>query len=320
MATQSATSSTDSVQHESTSNDAVQPLMFRCIQCGTPAQRLYITYSKGNLQLEQCVSCGAFVDSYVECDSVLVAIDMLLHKPQVYRHVLFNRRGRAGQPELPGHGVDLRVARFGLLVVLFDVYTRLLRMEKAASAVEVDGSVAMYATRWATGALAACRDSGTATAWGQQLATLAAPLLSLLPVSDPAEAIQSAWVVLLPPQLQLIREVLSQYLNVLLSTALESVITFAVVGLVCRFLTRKSARREDRVRPWTRLWDASVLSSFGQLILILMVVWDPPKLDPENIAYVWLINVYVLFTNAQALCGGYLLGRLDYSPTVILTE
>ncbi|KAJ3364820.1 sterol homeostasis protein [Allomyces javanicus] len=266
--------------------------MFRCIQCGTPAQRLYITYSKGNLQLEQCVSCGAFVDTYVECDAVLVAIDMLLHKPQVYRHVLFNRRGRAGQPELPRHGVDLRVARFGLLVVLFDVYTRLLRMEKAASAVGVDGSVAMYATRWATGVLAACGDSGRAAAWEQQRATLATPLLSLLPVSDPVAAIQSAMVILLPPQLQLIREVLSQYLNVLLSTALESFITVAVIGL-------------DRARPWTRLWEASVLSSFGQLILILMVVWDPPKLDPENIAYVWLINAYVLFTNAQALCGGY---------------
>ncbi|KAJ3376038.1 sterol homeostasis protein [Allomyces arbusculus] len=292
--------------------------MFRCIQCGTPAQRLYITYSKGNLQLEQCVSCGAFVDTYVECDAVLVAIDMLLHKPQVFRHVLFNRRGRASQSELPRHGVDLRVARFGLLVVLFDVYTRLLRMEKAASAVEVDRSAAMYATRWATGALAVCGESGgAATAWGQQLATLAAPLLSLLPISDLAEAIQSAWVVLLPPQLQLIREVLSQYLNVLLSTALESVITFAVVGIVCRFVTWKSARREDRARPWARLWEASVLSSFGQLILILMVVWDPPKLDPENIAYVWLINAYVLFTNAQALCVAFPLSYRTALSSVI---
>ncbi|KNE59312.1 hypothetical protein AMAG_18147 [Allomyces macrogynus ATCC 38327] len=121
---------------------------------------------------------------------------MLLHKPQVYRHVLFNRRGRAGQLELPRHGVDLRVARFEMLVVLFDVYMRHLRMEQAASAAGMDASVAMYATRWATGALAACSDSDAATAWGQQLATLAAPLLSLLPVSDPAAAIQSAMVAL----------------------------------------------------------------------------------------------------------------------------
>ncbi|KNE59314.1 hypothetical protein AMAG_18148 [Allomyces macrogynus ATCC 38327] len=212
------------------------------------------------------VSCGAFVDTNVDCDALLVAIVMLLHKPQVYRHVLFNRRGRAGQLELPRHGVDLRVARFEMLVVLFDVYMRHLRMEQAASAAGMDASVAMYATRWATGALAACSDSDAATAWGQQLATLAAPLLSLLPVSDPAAAIQSAM---------------------------------------------------DRARPWTRGWEASVLSSLSQLILILMVVWDSPKFDPENIDYVWLINAYVLFTKAQALCVAFALSYLVALSTVV---
>jgi hypothetical protein len=31
------------------------------------------------------------VDKYVELDAVVIFIDLLLHKPQVYRHLLFNR-------------------------------------------------------------------------------------------------------------------------------------------------------------------------------------------------------------------------------------
>lgn len=35
--------------------------------------------------------CKRFADKYIEHDYVIIFIDMLLHKPQVYRHLLFNR-------------------------------------------------------------------------------------------------------------------------------------------------------------------------------------------------------------------------------------
>ena len=35
--------------------------------------------------------CGQFADRYIELDSVMILIDMILHKPRVYRHLLFNR-------------------------------------------------------------------------------------------------------------------------------------------------------------------------------------------------------------------------------------
>jgi hypothetical protein len=37
-------------------------------------------------------ACKEFCDKYVECDAVIIFIDMLLHKPEVYRHLLFNRQ------------------------------------------------------------------------------------------------------------------------------------------------------------------------------------------------------------------------------------
>lgn len=35
--------------------------------------------------------CNQFADKYIEHDFIIIFIDMLLHKPQVYRHLLFNR-------------------------------------------------------------------------------------------------------------------------------------------------------------------------------------------------------------------------------------
>ncbi|KAJ1504112.1 hypothetical protein HMI55_002162, partial [Coelomomyces lativittatus] len=48
---------------------------------------------------------------------------------------------------------------------------------------------------------------------------------------------------------------------------------------------------------------ALFLSSFGRLLLFLVVIWDPQKLNPENIYYLWTINAYVLLSNTEALCG-----------------
>ena len=49
---------------------------------------------------------------------------MLLHKPQVYRHLLFNRL------DYRDSGIDPSVMKLGLLLILFDVYVKWFQMEK----------------------------------------------------------------------------------------------------------------------------------------------------------------------------------------------
>uniref|UniRef100_U9U2L1 Protein ARV n=1 Tax=Rhizophagus irregularis (strain DAOM 181602 / DAOM 197198 / MUCL 43194) TaxID=747089 RepID=U9U2L1_RHIID len=72
-----------------------------CVECGAPVTNLYTEYSKGNIRLTPCEKCKKFADKYVEHDFVIIFIDMLLHKPQVYRHLLFNRL------EYRDHGIDV---------------------------------------------------------------------------------------------------------------------------------------------------------------------------------------------------------------------
>ncbi|KAF2125088.1 Arv1-like protein, partial [Dothidotthia symphoricarpi CBS 119687] len=104
-----------------------------CIHCRSPVKTLYTTYSKADdralgkgVRLTQCPRCKAFADKYVEHDFVVLFIDLVLIKPQVYRHLLFNRLGRDDGK------FDRSILRLGILLLLFDVYLTWARIEKLA--------------------------------------------------------------------------------------------------------------------------------------------------------------------------------------------
>ncbi|PNS14653.1 Protein arv1 [Sphaceloma murrayae] len=105
-----------------------------CIECGYKLANLYTTYSKADdrtlgkgVRLTQCPRCKRFADKYVEHDHVVIFIDLILIKPQVYRHILFNRLGREDDRVNPS------IIRLGVLLLLFDVYLTWARIEKATS-------------------------------------------------------------------------------------------------------------------------------------------------------------------------------------------
>ncbi|KAI0298854.1 Arv1-like family-domain-containing protein, partial [Russula brevipes] len=66
---------------------------------------LYTIYhSVNNVRLEQCPSCRAPADPCVEHDALVIALDLILLKRGVYRHLLFNR-------DTPPRRVDERASR-----------------------------------------------------------------------------------------------------------------------------------------------------------------------------------------------------------------
>ncbi|KAI9843216.1 MAG: sterol homeostasis protein [Thelocarpon superellum] len=102
-----------------------------CIECRYPVHQLYTTYSKADdhssgkgVRLTQCPRCKRFADKYVEHDFVVLFIDLVLIKPQVYRHLLFNKLGREDDQ------FDPAIVRLGVLLLLFDVYLTWARIEK----------------------------------------------------------------------------------------------------------------------------------------------------------------------------------------------
>lgn len=87
-----------------------------CVSCAYPAEHLYTTYrTKSNIRLGVCVSylddlprrvelvelrshthspqerCDAFLDPLIEHPGLLILLDLILLKPRVYLHLMFNR-------------------------------------------------------------------------------------------------------------------------------------------------------------------------------------------------------------------------------------
>nr|CAH7745057.1 unnamed protein product [Callosobruchus chinensis] len=56
----------------------------------TPIANLFKKYSETVLKLTDCSICGEIADKYVEYDTVIVIIDLILLNIAAYRHILFN--------------------------------------------------------------------------------------------------------------------------------------------------------------------------------------------------------------------------------------
>jgi hypothetical protein len=65
----------------------------RCIICSAEASRLTLAAGP-HLLLAICSQCGQVVDPYVEYDLAIVLLDLLLLNPRVFRHLIWNWRGR----------------------------------------------------------------------------------------------------------------------------------------------------------------------------------------------------------------------------------
>ncbi|CAK7564553.1 MAG: hypothetical protein SEPTF4163_002447 [Sporothrix epigloea] len=105
-----------------------------CIECQHPVQTLWTEYSGAgdkssghNIRLTVCRNCGQFCDKYVEHDFVVIFIDLVLIKPQVYRHLLHNTLMRERDQ------FDPSIVRLGVLLLLFDVYLTWARIERQSN-------------------------------------------------------------------------------------------------------------------------------------------------------------------------------------------
>ncbi|KAK3400143.1 hypothetical protein B0T20DRAFT_350157 [Sordaria brevicollis] len=84
-----------STPHSQFRVESVHHQMPICIECRHPVKTLWREgagdKSTGhNIRLTVCKNCGRFCDKYVEHDFVVLFIDLVLIKPQVYRHLLHN--------------------------------------------------------------------------------------------------------------------------------------------------------------------------------------------------------------------------------------
>ncbi|XP_018580025.1 protein ARV1 [Anoplophora glabripennis] len=65
---------------------------YTCINCGGPVKDLYKKYSATVLKLTECEHCKNIADKYLEYDTVIIIIDLILLRLIAYRHILLNSK------------------------------------------------------------------------------------------------------------------------------------------------------------------------------------------------------------------------------------
>lgn len=118
-----------------------------CVECAAPVGYLYTVLADNNIHATKCDNCGQFADKYIESESVLVAIDVLLLRPSAIRHIVFNESHQeiayamndlkslqssdAHKPSQPLFwGISSHIFRLILLTILSDVYFEWVDCEK----------------------------------------------------------------------------------------------------------------------------------------------------------------------------------------------
>ncbi|KAJ2848438.1 sterol homeostasis protein [Coemansia brasiliensis] len=193
-----------------------------CIECGHTVSSLFTEYGVGHIRLTQCTHCKSFADKYVEHDVVIQFIDMLLHKPQVYRHLLINKL------EFRQQFIERNVSKLGILLVLFNVYIDWFRLEEGG---RLRGQQELL--------------FGKQHSFG------------------------------------------TQYLFILLMSTVDAVALLAG-NLLASIVLQRNIRL---IKRWAMVSTALIISSFGKVLVILLVIWDY-----HEVYYPWLLD-FLQFTS-----------------------
>lgn len=98
-----------------------------CVECSYPhIDTLYSEFKSKYIKLTTCPRCGKLADKYIEFDYVIVFLDILLLRPQAYRHLAYNlvHRGVFSDidPTIPFFRRYKKLLRYAALAILFEVY------------------------------------------------------------------------------------------------------------------------------------------------------------------------------------------------------
>ncbi|CAD6565396.1 MAG: hypothetical protein TREMPRED_001152 [Tremellales sp. Tagirdzhanova-0007] len=80
-----------------------------CVNCTYPSDYLYTIYkTRSNIRLSVCPRCDAFLDPLIEHPPLILFLDLVLLKPRVFLHLLFNRGSTPFSATGPNQGLEER--------------------------------------------------------------------------------------------------------------------------------------------------------------------------------------------------------------------
>lgn len=102
-----------------------------CVECGSEVKATVqeVRSSPASIRLSRCAACGHLADKYVERDTLLVLLDMLLPRASVYRHLLCNCSRHPSQATR-----RTRLLISGFILVLFEPFLMTVHLDHQSHA------------------------------------------------------------------------------------------------------------------------------------------------------------------------------------------
>ena len=251
-----------------------------CVECGEPATVLReVRASSTSIRLSRCGSCGQIADKYVEFDTLLVLLDMLLHRTSVYRHLLCNCQRTVQEARRK----NLLIS--GLVLLLCEPSlkgigsTRLLDHQSASSY----SAVAVY------GGLS---ERGPFRAVATELVLCFAP--ALLGFATFCTVALAASRALLEPQASCHPRTQTSH-----HPAQPPLHPATRVSLLTRIRIRSlRARQRRQLCHWRSIAACVLLSSLGKSFALLPAIWDYGSM---RVVFTQATGLFVLACNCVAL-------------------
>uniref|UniRef100_A0A6A7G8X0 Protein ARV n=1 Tax=Hirondellea gigas TaxID=1518452 RepID=A0A6A7G8X0_9CRUS len=200
-----------------------------CVECGSAVNHVYRDYGKGNVRLTRCQICHEYADKYIEYEFMLVLLDLILHRHQVYRHLLFNRI------DYHESGVDVTLLKLIPAFICFDAYLKWFRLAK------------YYDESFDSASLA------TVSSFS----------------SKPYD----------------------YHFTLLGCAALEFLLFVLGILMIARLTQRKV---DTHFVKYNYLVMAILISTFGRLLIVLMMIWD------YDVNFGRVVNIFILTSNITA--------------------
>lgn len=125
-----------------------------CVECSYPdIQCLHSEFQSKYVRLTICPQCSEVADRYVEFDNVILFLDIMLLKPQAYRHLAFNvvedrLFSLFGLAPVSFFERYKALNRFIVLSILFEVYLMWAYEEKSTTHSLMKAQILQYSAAW----------------------------------------------------------------------------------------------------------------------------------------------------------------------------
>lgn len=128
-----------------------------CVECtNQDIECLYSEFKSKYIKLTICPQCGNLADKYIEFDNVMIFLDILLLKPQAYRHLAYNvvedvifgdvKGKTSGSKSFLARYKNL--IRYCILAILFEVYLIWADEEKKLQQTKIMEKVLQAPVHW----------------------------------------------------------------------------------------------------------------------------------------------------------------------------